>query len=61
MGRTTTIYGSLEPVWGSKSKEGEVRHQPDTRRGMTRTRPVAHVTHVNIAWPRTRDDIIPTL
>ncbi|CAM9127974.1 unnamed protein product, partial [Hapterophycus canaliculatus] len=23
VGRTTTIYGSLEPVWGTKSKEGE--------------------------------------
>lgn len=25
MGRTTTIYGSLEPVWGTKIREGEVR------------------------------------
>lgn len=25
MGRTTTIYGSLEPVWGTRSREGEVR------------------------------------
>ena len=31
VGRTTTIYGSLEPVWGSKSREGEVRHKTDTR------------------------------
>lgn len=27
MGRTTTIYGSLEPVWGTKTKEGEVRRR----------------------------------